>query len=98
MRRADCTEKITGLVADIYVKSNDITLMTVAYLVDGEEYEIQEVLKFKGRAIKIGWLPIGQIRYPVVGDKRIGDEIEICYNPNNPAEAFIESNKGFWTS
>lgn len=98
INKSRCTVKETGVVKEVRVKSNDVTLMTVAYLIDGVEYEIKEKLKYKGEAIKIGPIPIGQRRFPVIGTKRVLDEVDICYNPENPAEAYIVGNVGFWTS
>lgn len=98
INKKKCTIIITGIVNDIHVKSNDVTLITVSYLVDGEEYEIKEKLKYKGETIKLGFIPIGQRRFPVIGTKRVMDEVDICYNPENPAEAYIVGNDGFWTS
>ena len=94
-----CTQKEIGIVKEVKVQSGDFpTVITVAYLVDGEEYEIKEKLKYKGETIKLGFISIGQRRFPVIGTKRVMDEVDICYNPENPAEAYIVGNDGFWTS
>ncbi|MBE5911929.1 hypothetical protein [Pseudobutyrivibrio sp.] len=98
VNRNRCTQKEIGIVKEKRVKSNHVTIMTVAYLIDGVEYEITERLKYKGEAIKIGPIPIGQRRFPVIGTKKVLDEVDICYNPENPAEAYIVGNDGIWTS
>ena len=44
--------------------------------------------------IKLGFLPIGQKRVPVIGDIRAGSPVKVSYNPEDPAEAFISCNCG----
>ena len=56
------------------------------------------VKEVRVKTIKIGFLPIVQRSYPVIGDKQTGDEVKICYNPDNPAEAYIAGNEGFATA
>ena len=98
VRKERCTEHCKGVVKEIRVKSNDITLIFVTYWVNGQEYELQESLKYTGEAIKIGFLPVGQRRRPVIGLKEIGESIDVSYNPNNPEEAFVTDNVGIWTA
>ena len=90
-----CTEITTGVV----VKLNSIgieeqTVISVAYEVGGVEYQISEGIKYKGEAVKLGFIPIAMKRVPVMGDTRVGAVTSVSYNPSNPAEAFLTENKG----
>ena len=93
--KRNCTEVTQGKV--IKLRSIGVrrpTIVTVEYFVNGTKYEIEEGLKKKSEWIKIGFIPIGQKRINVMGDARVGTDVEVSYNPSNPAEAFITKNKG----
>ena len=57
-------------------------------------YSISESIKLKIGKIKIGFLPIGQKRVPVIGNTAVRSPAMVNYNPNNPAESYITYNIG----
>ena len=80
---------------EVRVKGLDFpTMISVEYQVAGMNYTVTESIKLKSQAIKIGFLPIGQKRIPVMGDTAVGCAVMVSYNPDNPAEAFITRNIG----
>ena len=92
---SNCTEVILGTIKNLRVKGQDCpTMITVEYQVNGTSYEITEPLKLKSEKIKLGFLPIGQKRVPVMGNTAVGNTAMVNYNPNNPSEAFITNNIG----
>ena len=44
--------------------------------------------------IKIGFLPIGQVKTPRMGDIAVGGTATVCYNPGQPEKAYIKENVG----
>ena len=47
-----------------------------------------------GMLIKIGFLPIGQVKTPRMGDIAVGGTAAVCYNPEQPEKAYIKENVG----
>ena len=92
----ECTASTTVKIIKRHYGSG-ASAVTVEYFVDGERYEIEEVLIVKSRPIKLGFLPIGQITEPVIGSAQEGAEVEISYNPDKPWIGFMTQNKGFRT-
>ncbi|WP_458458050.1 hypothetical protein [Pseudobutyrivibrio sp.] len=94
--KRNCTAITTGKIKELRSRGlNKATMIIVEYCVDGVAYEVKEGIKLKSESIKIGFIPIGQRKSPVMGDVSVGSNTSISYNPQNPAEAFITKNKGF---
>ena len=60
---------------------------------------MDEALKLKSKAIKIGFLPIGQKKISVIEHRTgveviKGCEVKVNYNPNTPSMAYITDNIG----
>lgn len=103
MRKSDkklCTSITTGKVIQLKVKGLDMpTMITVSYSANGNDYQITESLKLKSKAIKIGFLPIGQKKISVIEHRTgveviKGCEVKVNYNPNTPSMAYITDNIG----
>lgn len=67
---------------------------TVEYIVDGMTYEFKESLKVKSRVIKLGPIPIGQRKTPVMPNSNVGDRVAVCYSPHDPSKAYLRDNVG----
>lgn len=90
-----CTCEAVGKVLSIKSMGQDHrTMVVVQYTVDGKDYTVEESLKLKSQAIKLGFLPIGQKRVPIMGNTSVGSTAYVMYNPENPGEAFIKDNVG----
>ena len=84
-----------GIIIDVKTKGLDRpTLMSVEYYVDGQRYEIQERVKYKRAAIKIGFIPIGQKRTPKLGSFYKGKVVTILYTSEDPQKAKLKFNEG----
>lgn len=95
INKANCTQTVNGSVKELKFKGLDFpTMITIEYQVAGNNYVVTESLKLKSEKIKLGFLPIGQKRVPVIGNTAIGSSVTVSYNPNNPIEAFITHNIG----
>lgn len=70
------------------------TVVTVAYEVNQCRYEISETVKLKIELIKLGPIPIGQRKRPVMGDVQVGAKVSVCYDSQNPAQALLADNEG----
>ncbi len=82
----------------IFLKSkglNSPIIITVEYLVNGISYSIKKTMKLKSEPIKLGAIPIGQRKVPIIGKVRIGSSVYVKYDLNNPTKALIEGNDGF---
>ena len=95
-RSKDCTATTVGTIVRLR-RGSGATAAIVQYTVDGQTYEISEVIMRKCRWIKLGFLPIGQVWEPVMGAAGVGNKVELAYNPNDPQVAYIPKNVGFWT-
>ena len=94
-----CTETVMGKVIKIKDKGVDFpTIITVQYEVNNNQYEISESIKLRCEWVKIGFLPVGQKKYAVMGDTKVGSMASVTYNPDNPQEAYITKNIGRITS
>ena len=86
---------VIGTVTEVKARGLDFpTMITVEYFVDGRIYSINESIKLKSKAIKLGFIPIGQERVPVMGDTRVGAKAEVLYCSSNPSDAVIKENQG----
>lgn len=95
INKANCTQTVEGRVKELKFKGQDFpTMISVEYQVVGNNYVVTESLKLKSEMIKLGFLPIGQKRVPVMGNTAVGSSATVSYNPNNPVEAFITHNIG----
>lgn len=93
--KANCTQTVQARVRELKVKGQDFpTMISVEYRVAGNSYVVTEDMKLKSEKIKIGFLPIGQKRVPVMGNTAVGSFTTVNYNPNNPSEAYIVNNTG----
>ena len=82
----------------IFLKSkglNSPIIITVEYLVNCISYSIKKTMKLKSEPIKLGAIPIGQRKVPIIGKVRIGSSVYVKYDLNNPTKALIEGNDGF---
>ncbi len=94
-KRALCTQVTNGIVTKLKSKGLDFpTIITVRYTVNSVTYEISESIKLKSKIIKIGFIPVGQKKYPVMPETSEGSTARVNYNPANPAEAFLTDNIG----
>ena len=92
---AICTEMTEGTVIKIKRRGVDAPIvLVVEYEVGGEKYTISESLKFKSELIKIGPIPIGQSKSPVMGTVAEGKTVTVCYQAANPKKAIIKDNEG----
>ncbi len=97
VKKKRCTAKTAGEIVGLRRQGQNLAkIISVEYEVEGEKYEVKESLKMKSEWIKIGFLPIGQKKRPVMGDFNIGDTAEVSYNPDNPKESFITKNEGIF--
>ncbi len=95
IKKDNCTAKINGTITKKVRKGLEYpTMITVEYQVDGYNFEITESIKLRSEIIKLGFIPIGQKNYPVMGDTTVGNVTQVSYNPNNPREAYITYNIG----
>ena len=95
INKANCTQTVEGRIKDLKVKGQNFpTMISVEYQVAGNTYIVTESLKLKSEKIKLGFLPIGQKRVPVIGNTAVGSSATVNYNPSNPAESFITHNIG----
>jgi len=87
-------KKVNGRIVEFKVKGQDFpSVVKVEYEVDGKKYEITETVKLIGKAIKFGFLPIGQKKIPKI-DCTIGNVVSILYDEKYPEKAHIEGNDG----
>ena len=87
-----CTE---GKVVGIKSKGLEFpTIITVEYNVGEKVFQIKEDLKLKNTTLKIGTIPIGQKKKPVLGYAKIGSIVTVAYNPGDPKEAYLPDNIG----
>ena len=95
-RAARCSARTEGAVERFRSRGrNTVTLITVTYTVDGKTYRVTESLKYRSEAIRIGRIPVGQRRLPVLGPLAVGDTVPVRYCPEEPALSLIEGNEGF---
>lgn len=86
---------VNGVVKKLISRGLDRpTLISVEYQVNGITYEVTESIKLESETVKLGFLPIGQKKKPVMGATKVGSLASISYNPQNPSEAFITHNVG----
>lgn len=96
IKKANCTQTVVGCVRERKSKGLDYpTMITVEYQVGGNIYRVTESIKLKSKVIKLGFLPIGQRKSPVMGNTAVGSSAMVSYNPSNPEEAFITHNIGW---
>jgi hypothetical protein len=93
--RKKCTREVVGTIVKMDRKSMEMpTMITVEYVVDEVKYTVKESVKLKSKLIKIGFLPIGQVKTPRMGDIVVGGTAAVCYNPEQPEKAYIKENVG----
>lgn len=84
-----------GVISDVRIRGGEFPfLATVKYSVDGIEYEFVEDLKLKSMMIKLGPIPIGQRKVPVMPNSNVGDRVAVCYDPQDPSKAHLRDNVG----
>lgn len=93
-KKKRCTAFTDGRITRFQPRGEGVTLITVQYEVNGVSYEVRESLKRKSQAIKIGFLPIGQRKTPVLPNVAVGSSVCVQYNPEDPAKAFLRDNVG----
>ncbi len=88
--------EVKGKIVELKNRGLDCpTIMTVQYQVDDVKYTISESIKLKSQAIKLGPIPIGQRKIPIMGDIKKGTIVTVKYDPENPSKAIIKENGGF---
>lgn len=98
-KRENYKGRVMGTVRKIEDRGMDFPwVIYVVYNVNGMEYQIHESAKLKTEAIRIGKIPIGQRKTFVMGPVKSGDEVVVCYDEKNPANAIIQGNEGVITS
>ena len=94
-RKKRCTLLADGKIIAKKNRGLDFpTSITVEYMVNGITYQITESVKLKSKIIKLCILPIGQERFPRLPSIAVGSHVKVCYNPNNPKEAYLKDNVG----
>ncbi|HHU53185.1 MAG TPA: hypothetical protein GXZ43_03790 [Clostridiaceae bacterium] len=94
-KKKRCTANTTGQIVNIRSKGLDCpTIITVQYQVDNQLYEVKESIKLRSEIIKLGFLPIGQRKIPVMGNTAVGNPARVSYNPDNPSDAYLTDNIG----
>lgn len=91
--RERCTADAVGTIT--LLKSSGFSTsfrITVVYTANGNAYECREFTTMKSKAIKLGFLPIGQRIVPILGNISVGSKVRVKYNPDNPAEAYLPDN------
>lgn len=84
-----------GVISDLMVRGLDFpTSITVQYAVNGQTYELHDTIKLKNEKIKLGFLTVGQKRVPALGDTHVGSELRVCFNPDDPGDAYLPDNLG----
>ena len=78
MNKKKCTARVMGVVTDVRSRGLDFP----------------DAIKLKSEIIKLGFLPVGQRKTPVMGNTQIGTGVEISYDPDKPERAYITENKG----
>lgn len=95
MNKKKCTARVMGVVTDVRSRGLDFPdVITVSYTVNDIKYSVRETIKLKSEIIKLGFLPVGQRKTPVMGNTQIGTGVEISYDPDKPERAYITENKG----
>ena len=90
-----CVATVDGKIIQKKNRGLDFpTLITVEYEINNNVYRVTESLKLKSRAIKLWVFPIGQMKYPGLPNTDVGTFAKVCYNPNNPKEAYLKDNVG----
>lgn len=98
-KAARCTASVLGTVTNLSRKGIDRpTVITVEYQANGQLWHVSESLKLRSEAIRIGKIPIGQRKTPVLGRVEIGDTLPVRYCPEAPSIALIEGNEGHWNT
>ena len=93
LKNTHCTLCTEGKVVGIKSKGLEFpTIITVEYNVGEKVFQIKEDLKLKNTTLKIGIIPIGQKKKPVLGYVRIGSIVTVAYNPGNPEDAYLPDN------
>jgi len=87
------TEETIGTVTKISFNNNGSRRLTVEYIVYGSEYKITENITVHSKAIKIGFIPIGQKKVECI-TAGMNDKVTVVYNPENPEDAHIKGNDG----
>lgn len=102
-RRKRKYEKYQGMTMGTvtYIRPGGIehpSVIYAVYHVNGREYQIKETAKLKSRAIKVGKIPVGQMKSFVMGPVEPGDQIQIRYDESRPERAIICGNDGVLTN
>lgn len=95
MNKKKCTAVTMGTI----VERRDLgferpIVIKVQYVVDGKTYAINDTLKYRREAIKLGFLPIGQRKVPKLENNQVDTSVRVAYNPEHPDMAYLPDNKG----
>ena len=95
MNKKKYTAETTGtIVKSLLVSILDTPRLTVAYNVNGQDYTITENVTSRSEVIKLGFIPIGQRKILQVKKIKVGEELTIIYDAQNPKKAHIKGNDG----
>lgn len=99
-RSTKCTARAVGTIHSLGKRGMDFpTTVVVSYMVAGRQFEISETLKLKSQAIRLGFLPVGQRKSPVLRTidgqlPGVGGQVSVSYDPADPQNAFLTDNSG----
>ena len=89
------TSNTTGRIIKAESKGLDGAMtITVCYEIGLIPYELTEDVIFRNKKRRILFFPAGRKKTPVIGETKVGTIVNVMYNPENPAEAFLPDNYG----
>lgn len=89
------TSNTTGRIIKAESKGLDGAMtITVCYEIGLTPYELTEDVIFRNKKRRILFFPVGRKKTPVIGETKVGTIVNVMYNPENPAEAFLPDNYG----
>jgi hypothetical protein len=94
-KKRNCTVEAMGKIVAVKDRGMDYpTMIRVEYIANGLSYELEESLKLKTSAIKLGPIHIGQKSVPVLKHTAVGSIVRVLYNSADPQEAYLPDNVG----
>lgn len=103
MQKKNCTELCKGIIKEIKINGIDFpSKIIVEFEVGGKIYEISENLVMKPQKIKLGFIPVGYKTKSLIEintgiSTRVGNNVNVKYNANNPNEAYLPDNDSIVT-
>ncbi len=94
-KKKKCTAQTTGVVKKVYLNRAPGRRLNVEYLVNGQTYTLAENVTSRSEAIKFGPFVVGQRKIEYIS-QGVGDIVSVSYNPNEPTQAFLTDNIGWY--